>query len=867
MNSNGGFDINSTFDAQMPDIERISETISPLSSLIGQRTEAILFAYKLFLNKPKLFGINAETLLYAQHAGHKYKPASYYNIFETFIKHINSKYILDKRKELLTNPFAYDTDYIITWARLIKENQMLIEFEPVMRHLKAVLNNWFSDPKVCWGGINYPINTFKPLCYTYSGECVISLLPYICYLFTFFIHCKPYEFDEGQSESSTFGFYKTLEAWYMKHYTELGKDFKVDIIKDSANAIQMIDERYWVDMFNHMLNVDEIVKMRNTELARTPSLLEHCIQDQNGLTYDYIQKSFNDVMSNLLKIIIANNPLKRLFDAIPRFDPKTLNVNDLMMWTQYCMTGGNKPFCIEPDTPFQPNLPNKTGTYSYTFHCDPKDVKPLPRSILGRQELKTSIKELSISKLRPFTCSDLILEACTAYIKKEFLKKRTDVLDDMPIKIDESMLRNDQLLHKPLSEILKDLFINGLWMFDNSSLYEILNLLLSNRSFASEMSDLLSLGAVTQMVYDNRLASIIISTYLISYINTWVLDTCVNGYSLFTFSPYVYIAQMERSSSRITKLLDIVTSLLYLGNPLYARFVNVCMGDFIGMLTTNHAIVQPYVKGLNDKADIYAIGGCELYNYSHYSNPLIRGYGFVVSNFGNSEEVETFYNWIYGLDNNALFEVIDESLDNVQLISSSLKAQWTKMNESGVYPIMLRNYVFNGSGYKLKNFPYFLNLTLSDGRSVLEMICNYTFAFSNPKDSTVRKIYTRTIDYMNGHVKANAPVVNGVRLGRSLLPMELSNTGTIENVPVYDFNGSMEELGVSYVNPGGMRMEKLMLFNSRMNENNVIWIFTDYAVNNRFQRYELMKESAGVTGAEGSYGYRVDPRESRVIVG
>lgn len=861
-NEQSFFNIESTFDTSMLTIDQTSEIISPLTSLMGQKTEAITFTHKFFLQRPQVFGVNAETLMYAQHAGHKYKPAAYYNIFELFIKHRNENYVQAKRSGEITNIYAFDTDYIITWARIIKANKIILEFEPVMRQLKTVFNNWLSNKKVYYGGILYPIETFRPLCYTHSGENFISLLPYICYLLTFFIHCNPYEFDEGQSESSTFGFYKSLESWFMKHYTELGNDFDVDIIKGSMSSLSKIADKYWIDMFEHMLNVDDIIKIRNDEISRTPELLEQCISTQNGLTIKYVTNAWNDVMTNLIKIIIANSPIKRVFDSIPRFDSNALNINELMMWTQYCLSGGTKPFCIEPDVTNQ-DIPCKTSNYSFMFHGDPTTIKKLPSSIVGDQTLKSAIKPLTISKQKAFTCSDLIMEMCTAYIRKEFIKKKTDILDDLPINVSEDMLRDDSLFNKPLSQLIKDLFVNGLWMYDNSSLSAAFSILLNKNEFVDEISDILSLGAVTQMVYSNRLASIVITTYVLSHINTWLLDTCVHGYNLHTFSPYMYIPTLTPSSSRIAKLLNMTTALLYIAEPAYCRFVNVCANTFTGFVTVNSIIQQPYIKGLNDLADIYAIGGCELYNYSHFTNPLIRGYGFIANVFGNCEALETFYKWIYKLDNSALFEVINESLNNVALIETSLKAQWTKMWGAGTYPNLLRNYTFTTNGYKMKNVPYFLDLTTSDGSLMLNLICKYIYPYSDPRTSINRQIMFRPIEYNKGKITAKRSVKNGMNVNGTLLSAELSSTGTVETIPVYDFNGMMEDVGIIYTNPNGWRLEKFILFNSRMDSNQTIWLFTKNPVVTRYQKYNAMRGASTPQASEQTMQYRVDPRLGR----
>ena len=151
--------IETTFDSMMPEFEHKDETISPLSSLLSQNTAAIQFTYQLFLTRPELFGQNAETLIYAQYSGHRFKPASYYNIFEVFLKQTNRKLIEDKRtgKYDPSNPFKYDADYLITWARIIQRNQLILEFEPVMRQLKNILNDFLANPSVMYGGQKYPL--------------------------------------------------------------------------------------------------------------------------------------------------------------------------------------------------------------------------------------------------------------------------------------------------------------------------------------------------------------------------------------------------------------------------------------------------------------------------------------------------------------------------------------------------------------------------------------------------------------------------------------------------------------------------------------------------------------------------------------
>ena len=74
-NSNG-FNIESTFDSMMPTIEQTDEIISPLNSLLGQKTEAITFTHKFFLQQPYYHARNHQNskkqYIYHQHEQHLY---------------------------------------------------------------------------------------------------------------------------------------------------------------------------------------------------------------------------------------------------------------------------------------------------------------------------------------------------------------------------------------------------------------------------------------------------------------------------------------------------------------------------------------------------------------------------------------------------------------------------------------------------------------------------------------------------------------------------------------------------------------------------------------------------------------------------
>lgn len=853
----GNPDILSTFDngsatmtskniLNFPDQPVEYTTISPVSSLLDDRTSAVKFTYEFFLAHPELFGNNAETLLYVQQAGHRYKPEQYYTVFETFIKQVNKQLIHAAATTGVSNRYTFDIDYLITWARLLQTHAPY-EFEPVLKQVKAVFRNWLQDQHVTYSGISYPISAFRALAYTYSGENIIELLPYICYLFTFLIHCNPYEFCDGTSESSSFGFYRTLNNWFMTHYELLAKDFGVDIIKDPAGGLQKIPQADWMATFDAMLNVEQIIKIRNDEISKVESLLQQCIQDQTSIDYAYVYECWDNVMSNLITIIVQNSPIKQIFDTIPRLDIRALNVTNLFMLTQYVMTGGDKQFCIDPDT------------YTYALNADPTTVKPV---LKFKQSLKAGVNRLTVGHSKPFCSSDLLTEMCTSYIRDLFLEKRQDPLDPHPILVNEDSLRDLD------ADILANLFLPGIWSFDNSVMSTVVPELLKHQQFLNEFNDILALGYITEVCYNNRLASVILPTLMLSYINTYILQTCIAGYpldklSVMTEAILQLTAKQESVQQRIYALCNTCTSLLYLAEPEFTNFVNNSMTEFVKIVTFNPIIMQPYVKGLDDSADVYAMGGVELYNYGHFSNPLIRAYGFISNVFGTCESLETFYRHIEQLDNDSLFDIINDiagygkQLDtsSTATVEAGLKTQYGK---HGVRP-MLNNFAFDGLKYTVKNTPYYLSMKTSEGNFLLDILCRYTFAYNDPHKAINKCVAVRNIQYVNGQVTAIRPTVDKMRVGNSSAPVMLSSTGSVEQLPTYDYLGKIVDTGIIYTAPNGYRQITIRMMSPRSAVNSIMWIFTPVAGKSRFQRYQAPRSGPTSHGILGNRG-KPDPR-------
>lgn len=832
--------IMSPFDTMPPLHSSVQqEVITPISSILGTKAPAIAFTLDLFKAKPDLFGVYGASLIYAQYSGTAYKPELVYGLFELFLTRTSPSELAARRTRRL-GVYENDPDLLITWARLMQQTKTNIIFEPIMNNLGKVMNNWLQNRRVNWGGISYDIKTFKPLMYNNCGENYITLMPYICYLLTFMIHCRPFTFNEALSETSTFGFYTALEAYYEFNYNELGKEFGLDIIHSSLEELKKIPDDYFKDFFKVMLNPDKIIEIRNTEIRKTENLMNECLSDQNALSLDFVRRAWDLTMGQMIKRVVAFTPIKNTFDSIPRYKQNyNLNVYELMDWTQYCLANGNKAFCIEPES--YSELKGCQHNYPLIRHADPDSIHQLPTNLFGNQELKTKIGSLSLSQEQPFCSADLILDMAKAYIHKVFDRKRHDPLDDHQITINEGMLKENGLLElngKSFSQIIKDLFVPGLWMCDNSSMVAALDVLLGYKRFVAEIEDILNLGTVTELVYDNQLASIIISPLLLSYLNEWLLDTCNKEYPLNLFSPYTYICDSRPSGARIAKLCDMVISMCYLSNDDYTRFVNTTMWQFQNLMITNPIIQQPYVKGLADWADIYAIGGCELYNYAKFSNPLVRGYGWLTCVEGTSEELETTYQWLYGLQNNSLMELLEQSVRNPEMVNMNLQIQWTKLYVNRTFPNLLANYSFSQNGeYKIKGYPYVIDYKTSDGRSVISLILSRVFPRSNIREAIPQVIVFKPITYENGIVTAYKAVENGMNVNDVVTPARVNETGMALRCPLYDYNGEMEDNKIEYVTPGGYRLETLYLISTRHRENQTILVFTNAPKITRFQNY------------------------------
>jgi len=828
----------------------LTETLQPLGDILSVKHPSIGFTYKMFKKYPHLFRSHALVMMYAQYNGMKYKPDIIYNIFEQFVKCSDSNIMNLKKNDMFTfdKLINTDIDIVITWARTMKEMKSSYVFEPIMEKLNTTFNTWSNIGDVEIFGSLYNFNDLEPICYSCSGENIHSLIPYFCYIITFLVHCSPFSFDEGQSETSMFGFCKSLDEWYTLNYDMLGKDYGIEIVESSLDALDSIPDSQWDSFLTKMLNVDKIISIRNTEISKTPSLLQECIESQYSLSQDHVNRSWGHTMSILLEIVINMNPLKKLYNTIPRFNRNSVDTHEIMMMTQYAMTP-NPFICIREDP--------VSNTFSYQYSANQNPMK-YPFEMFNNINVTSGINKLRLSKGIPFSCADPILEMAIGYLRGEFIAKINDPLDDDQIFVDETYLDK-------YSDDISSFFVSGYWMLNNCSLSSALSLLFNMNNAKIEMLDLWKLKTLCEQFYDNCFANSIIIPLLYSFLPEWILEHCESKYPIRGFSPFVYLSSIDVKCqsvvNRINKLCDIATSLMFLKNQTYVKFVNNTMIRFEELITAqNTNIHKVFVKGLMDYADVYAIGGCELYNYAALQNPLMRGCGFIFNTFGNCESLETFYAWISLLTNEALFNVISESLSNVDMIQSSLKTQWGKLFSSKKRPQLLSNFEFSDVDYKYRNYPAFLlgSIPGLNDSNVLDAVCKYTFPMSSAASSMRRKIYTMNIDYNKRTGKilsVNQPIFNEIRWGTISTPIRLLDTinqidpamddrinkkgSKTFRIPVYDFRGKVEDTDIIFTSPNGMKCEEITTYSTRGFENQTFWIFNDRPVTTRFQKYMI----------------------------
>jgi hypothetical protein len=513
----------------------------------------------------------------------------------------------------------------------------------------------------------------------------------------------------------------------------------------------------------------------------------------------------------MIDIVVAHNKIKKIFDWIPRYSYTICKTNEIMQWAHYCLSGGKKAFAVEV----------VDEKFSYIYQTNADSLPELPERYFGKQTLKTSITELNFTEKHPFTTSDMLLQMATGYLRKYFEERQTNPIDEGKFAICESDINS--LNGKAL---LMSLIVQGLYSYDRSAISEIFSALTSNHTFINQLDDIYEIDAIAMILYGNNLGANVIVPYIFSQLPAIFMHAVLNNYPLRSID--VLSFDFEPNYPLIAKLSEALVGITFMHSIDFVEFVNETMTDFSKLLAMSPKIFMPYVMGLDDNTHVYSIGGVQLYNYAQFTNPLIRAYGFFVSNFGNCEAIETFYKNIARIDNPSLFEILESSKDKgVTEIALISYFQKTTANLE-----LLNSYNYSETKYEKKTPLYWLTDKFYK-TTVLDVLNRYIFSPAIARNMMTQTIYTIQLEYSRNKLKSKKQLNN--RLGDTAI--ELNTTGMSMKLPVYDFSGAIMDKQVIFVGVPGTRLEEIVLYDAYGEKNNIIWLFTKVPPTSRYVKF------------------------------
>ena len=856
--------IPSTLEIKPVTIETKYDTSTSIASTLSHNTQCLKFVNKLFSHHPEWFGTEGESLLYLQHAGKRFKPEAYYTTFSTFLLNHNASRLNDLRSNKLKDEICYDIDLLLSWARVIQSNKLITEFEPIMKQLKIALNDWFANKVIDFGGKKVPYANFKPLLYTHSGENIYNLLPFITYIYCFFINCYPFTFDEGQTDSSAFGFFSRIEAHFSKYLMRLANDMGLSLAELTSLSMDNLLTKDltvadWSGMLREMLAPDVIITFRNEEMNQTPELLEQAISQQNKLDTDGVKKAFADTFFNLIYIVVNNNPVKRILDMFMTYDADKYNARTVSLMTEWALAGADKLFNIEISSREKTNA-------VYTFNNTPASEQPkYPQTILKQAKVSTDIAKINQSHMKPFSNSDFVLRLVSSYVKKQFDVKRLDAFDD------EIELNEGAYEYEGFAEDIKNVFVNAVWALEGHVMAQMLDKLILNGEFVKQMADIVVLDKVCSEMYENKFGAKLIVPFILCYMKEALRTVLVKGLSMRAITPYTWLVDINKDGifeqNLMRELVNVAMGIIFIKSPKYTRFVNNTVDGFMDVMITGPLMYDVFVKCLDDDAELYAAGGCGLYETGINKNPLIRGLLFAKSMIGWSANLETVYKYVETMTNSASFEVIEENKKSLNVVEALLKTHWIGLFGKGTIPYTLNNYIVNSKGAEgdimggtketsewltmsMRSTPSFIDLKTKIGSGevgIIDLALKLAFRWSNPKAVEDKVICFRPIVYKQNVVKASKVLYNKMAHGGREYSVQFSGTGSLEKVPVYDYTANVEDVGMIFVNPAGMRRIVVEMFSSVNDCEQCVWVYTTVGKESRFRRKE-----DNVVSAEGN---------------
>lgn len=787
----------------------------------------------LFRNYPELFDNDSATLFYIEYAGRRVSSDYLYLAFEQFMTNSNNNIV----KAMLNDIPLYTIkqDPIIQWARYLQHTSYFTIFEPVLNDNNNALKSFIGNSKSFhYKNIPLSISKIKPLCVNNNGENIAELLIYIAYLFNFFINLRPYIFNEIVNGSSSQSFMLAIEEHVNEQFNKLitlgryvGNGVKPNSTKELYSDVSNIESFDDVDakkVIKDILNFKVVRDIRDNVLRKNDPELTKAVHEQNTITQEHCYKCYLQVMENLVDIVVKHNYFnKNILSKLPVFNENNYSVHELMLLTSYTLTGGTYPFII--------------NNYEQYEGClDPKNIQEYPN--IHKQQLLTKIISSKLVNKKPFVSSNIFLDIITGYLIQEFETYQNEVFTHPPILVEEKDIqdidkRSAGSLH--MDELLNKLYLNGKFNLFTSQMRTVLNYLDKQPEFNQEFKQILMLANLCSIIYKNKFGSMLLSSYILSYIPEYITLYCYRNrgeqtLSKFSFIKFFCLQHDKLNEDKVMKLANMEMSLLYLHDKNYIKFVNKTIDKITKIIITNSRIVQPYVIATSSNIQVVPIGGISLGSRFIDTNPLTRGYYFVVNTQGNSEELFTFYNFIKNIGDKEIRAY--KYADQIGNKSTALDIIYNEILTNGKgpqLPVTLMSFSFDeiSGKYSMKTSNFYKELKTSNGITIDELLNDYSFNAINAKDSQQPKFYSRSINVYN---EVSKPVENAIMFGSEKMPCSISDRAEEYELPVYDFSTLFQPVELSFVQPHGYNLIKVYTPNNEFVKNNLFFIFTQLSL-------------------------------------
>ena len=254
--------------------------------------------------------------------------------------------------------------------------------------------------------------------------------------------------------------------WFAQNYSHLYK------YSDSPDEIT--DEQ-WIECYDRMLRVEDIVRIRNEEINKTPNVLEKMISDQQSLSDKDLCDRYYNVLTKLVEICVEESAFNNIYKKVPTFDSKYCDYSELMNLTGYFVSNQDKSFII-----------NRFDQYKYC-QCFNKLDKLCDQ--LEMKKYDFGLKKVLGTFDSPFAKGDVIMDIFKSLVREKLEAKRNDdFLDECEIYIDVSYLDKEDMY-----ETLMKLFINGVWAIENQEMIKVLQWMSTNRVMKEYLDDLFNI--------------------------------------------------------------------------------------------------------------------------------------------------------------------------------------------------------------------------------------------------------------------------------------------------------------------------------------------------------------------------------------